>query len=519
MIFGNMSENLFLTILQRLQELYNEITAGRADSNMATSSLSARLEHLMALQRQLEESLRDHDSPERSNNTSYTTYYYLDRGKGSDQEEEEVVDGIRGNSTPKVTPKTKTSPQDPEVENRTLRANLEEMKRWNEALQVRLDENQRTRHVGVGREKDGTSPQAKTESDKGFVPPEKYLELTREVDRLLEELDTEKEKSEAERAQQQREIDAIQQTLRDTEAKVMDLEESLKAAMLRDVSTSTDHLVEMDRVAREAEESRSAIARLRGQFEGAQRNISQLKEELDSSQRAAARLKEQLDTSQGNVARLSEQLDTSQGVVAGLRGQLDFEGQENKKLRDELADMLLMKKSPHKEEEGLEATSSTSMPDLHGGVARSKSDSWTSPKTPLSERPDVKALKAKNEDITRLNMELQKKCHEQLLKTPSHSRPSSAGSMHWQSQLREKEEILRSEMAEKERALLAQVRNAEARLLEKELEWQAKLAGLRQEGVELETQLAEAMKSKHTLRAKLMEDTESSQAKDEEIVK
>lgn len=36
MIFGSLSENLLLTILQRLQELYSEITAGRADSNLAT---------------------------------------------------------------------------------------------------------------------------------------------------------------------------------------------------------------------------------------------------------------------------------------------------------------------------------------------------------------------------------------------------------------------------------------------------------------------------------------------------
>lgn len=36
MIFGSMSESLLLTILQRLQELYSEITAGRADSKHAS---------------------------------------------------------------------------------------------------------------------------------------------------------------------------------------------------------------------------------------------------------------------------------------------------------------------------------------------------------------------------------------------------------------------------------------------------------------------------------------------------
>jgi len=42
MIFGSLSENLLLTILQRLQELYSEITAGRADSNLATRYVGRR---------------------------------------------------------------------------------------------------------------------------------------------------------------------------------------------------------------------------------------------------------------------------------------------------------------------------------------------------------------------------------------------------------------------------------------------------------------------------------------------
>lgn len=37
MIFSSLSENLLLTILQRLQELYSETTAGRADTKHASS--------------------------------------------------------------------------------------------------------------------------------------------------------------------------------------------------------------------------------------------------------------------------------------------------------------------------------------------------------------------------------------------------------------------------------------------------------------------------------------------------
>ena len=139
--------------------------------------------------------------------------------------------------------------------------------------------------------------------------------------------------------------------------------------------------------------------------------------------------------------------------------------------------------------------------------------------------PDVSALKAKNDDITRLNVELQRKCQEQLLKTPPHSRPNSGSSggrgtaAAWQAKLRETEARLRAEMLEQERVLLSQVREAESRLLEKEGEWQAQVARLRQEGVELEKQLAEAMKGKQALRTKLMEREELLETKDEEIIK
>ena len=496
MIFGSLSEDLFLKILQRLQELYNEITAGRADSSVAASSLTAKLEHLTNLHRHLEDSLRDSqkESPNKSgaSNTSYTTYYYMRGGERSSGEDEEGEEGIKGTSTPKVTPKSKkTSPQK-EAEINALRAELEEMRRWNEALQARLDESRKTRHVGVGMEKGGD---AQEEKERSSVPPEKYLELTREVDRLLEELEGEKERSRAENFQKQKELNAIQATLRATENKVRELEENLKAALLRDANTSTDHFQELERLVSELEDARAAIARLKGQLEGVQRNNASLK----------------------------EQLDGAQGTIARLKGQLDYEGKENRKLREELSDISIssMERSPRKNDPGLASTSS--LPNLFSSEtpkAGSRTDSWTNTRTsPRGDRPDVSALKAKNEDITRLNVELQRKCHEQLLKTPPHSRPSSAGSAHWQARLREQEEVLRSEMMEKERVLLGQVRDAEARLLEKEGEWQAKLAKLQQEGVELERQLAEAMKSKQNLRVKVMEGTDTIQAKDEEILK
>lgn len=530
MIFGNLSENLFLTILQRLQELFGEITAGRADSKTASSSLSAKLEHLTNLQRHLEDSLREAKAQEQDSarkeaapgNTNYTTYYYMQGGDRDSSGEEDEEGGIRASSTPKVASARRSSPQmlrDHEAELEALRAELEEMRRWNEALQARLDESRSARHVGVGMEKGGkASTQSQTVGDGEGVSAERYMELTREVDRLLEELEGEREKSRAEHRLQEEQVDAIQETLKATEEKVVSLEERLRATMLRDASTSTDHLEEVERLVGELEEARATIARLRGQLEGAQGNNAELREHYDRAQAAIAKLRGQVDGAHNSMADLRGQLDRAQGANAELRGQLKFEEAENKRLREEVANISISsaERSPHKEGEGLTFTSS--MPNL--ATPRNRSDSWTSHRSLLVERPDVRALKAKNEDITRLNAELQRKCHEQLLRTPPHSRPSSAGqsSSYRQAKLRETE-VLHSEMLERERTLLSQLRSAEARLLEKETEWQAKMAGLRQEGVELEAQLAEAMKSKQSLRIKLMEGEVTIQSKDEEILK
>lgn len=413
-----------------------------------------------------------------------------------------------------------------------LEAELEELRRWNEALQARLDESsRRTRHVGVGMEKGGrVSVQCQTaERGGGGVSEERYAELTREMDRLLAELEREREKSEAERRQQEVEVGAVQQTLRAAEGKVQDLEGRLRAAALRDAGTSAEQLAETERLVGELEGARASAARLRGQLEGAQGNLRELRGQHEQGQAAAARLRGQVEGLQGTISDLRARLESAQRSGAELRGRLRFESEENRRLREELADLSAAgsgqsttSSSPRKEEEGLAATSSLPNLLLTPGGGGNKLDSWTSPPSLVAERLDVSALKAKNEDITRLNAELQRKCQEKLLRTPPHSRPSSAGQGggagsgggggSWKVRVRETEETLRSEMAERERALTMQLREAEARLLDKEAEWQAKLAGLRQEGVELEMQLAQAMKDKQSLRAKVAE-------KDEEILK
>ena len=512
--------------------------------------------------------------------TSYTTYYYMhgdEAGSGDEGRE-----GVLGNSTPRVTPVRRTTPQkssDHEAEIGALKAELEEMSRWNEALQARLDETRRTRHVGVGMEKGGgASKYTQTMVTEEGVSLEKYMELTREVDRLLEELGREREKSQEERHHQQQEIADIQVTLRGAEEQVMDLEERLKANMLRNASTSTDHLEGVEQLARELEETRADVEKLRGQFEAALKSCAELRGQLDQAQANNAKLRGQVEGARSTIAELRGQLEHTQGSNAELRGKLEraqgsnielrgqlehsqgsnadlrgklelaqgsnielrgqlersqasntdlrgklrFEKEENRRLREEVAEISisLTEQSAQKEGEGL----ASSMPNLFTPEAKNTTDSWTSPpRSSFAERPDVRELRAKNEDITRLNAELQRKCQEQLFKTPPHSRPGSAShqtsSSHWQAKVRGTEEALRSEMAEREQVLLSQLREAESRFLEKEAEWQAKVAGLRQEGVELERQLAEAMKNKQSLRAELVLSTENGQAKDEEIHK
>ena len=303
----------------------------------------------------------------------------------------------------------------------------------------------------------------------------RYRELEEEVDRLLTELGSEKERSQAEREQQQEDFDSLQNQLHNTEGKLAELQQQLHSAMTRDAATSV------------AEEE---------------------------------------------MERLQQQLDDAQDTIASLEGRLDAEESENQRLQSELAELRLasVKKTPKMKDMSTLATSS--LPNLHADETPVKtlSDSWTSPgrSPPMGEHPDVRALRERHEEVTRLNQELQRKCQEQLSKSPSNSRrPSSASkstssTTQWQTrlrELREQETALRKEMMEKERSLLLQLRESEARHITKEEEWRGKEAGLRRQVVQLEAQLAEAVRNGESLRSKLAEAMAECRDKEEEIRK
>lgn len=349
-----------------------------------------------------------------------------------------------------------------------LQSELEEVKRWNEALRARLDETSRTRDVGVGMEKDGEArPQSPPRAP--VFGREKYLELQKEVDRLLAELETERERSLAEKRLQER----LQSQVREAEEKVGSLERQLRLAMSRDAATSTD---------------------------------------LETTEML-----------QQEVEGLKRELDEARDTIATMRGQLEAKMDENQQLREELGDSGLDEKGTSPQREDKATFMSTSVPHLltpDHTPARNLSDSWTSPGrgATMGEHPEVRALREKHEEVTRLNLELQRKCQEQLKRSPPHSRPTSGGQSTLQSRLREMER-LQSEMMERERTLLSQLRESEARFIEREGEWKARESTLHMQVMDLESRLNVAGKSGENLRSKLAEALSTSRAKDEEILK
>jgi len=442
-------------ILQRLQELHGEITAGRTDASVASSSLATKLE---ILRQQLRDSL--HESRQDSRET----------------------DGRKSRSTPNLSASftgdwKQQAESSPRAELQSLQSRLEEALRWNEALQARLDESRRTRGSSVG----GDSDRGR---GMGGADIDKYLELTKEVDRLLEELAAEREKSKQEKLRQEDETRKVRDVLRRTERNVQELKDQLKMAMTqREINNSVD-VGEMARLERELGEARSSVARVTLQF----------------------------DSSQVKLEEVCLQLDGAREMIAELQAQLDFERRENRRLKNELANT-----SSSSANDSLGASS---LPNLlsspRADSSKNKSDSWTTPPPQRRGRkPDISALKAKNEDMTQLNTELQRKCEEQLLKASSSSSSlgqSTERSMHVQTHVHT--EHKRAEFqGERERDLVAQVRKAEGLLQEKEEEWLEKEERLK-------ARLEEAQRALAVARSNMEEEMKTIvKAKDEQILK
>ena len=371
-----------------------------------SSTLASKMEHLTDLQRHLEACFHDSkstaaDSKPASANNSYTTYYFMRGEDGEPLANDEDNDGgrtpPRKSSTPKKSsprspPKhgdhfTKEGPlgaysREPQAQISSLQSELEEVKRWNDALQTRLKESGGTRNVGVGMEKGASVVEPQVAS----FAPEKYLELEAQVDGLLGELEAEKERSQTEREQQENECAALRGELSAARERVSEVEQQLKEAVMRDATTST------------------------GETE------------------ALAALGEE-------VKVLQQEVEEAEATIAGLKGQLQAEKDDNQHLRSEVSEMRQrLQRSPVTVNKST-TTATASMPNLLLTPDRTPnkktSDSWTSPGLAVGSQGDgldMTALKERHEEVTRLNQELQRKCREQLHRSPPSASAATATS-------------------------------------------------------------------------------------------
>lgn len=364
-----------------------------------SSSLSSKMEHLADLQRHLEACFQDSqsnaaDNKPASGNTSYTAYYFMRGEDGeplvADGDNEEEGEGGRTppkrsstpkKSSPKTPPKFRehfskdepleSVPRETQAQISALQSELEEVKRWNDALQTRLKKSGGTRDAGVGMEKGAKVNPPQSVS----FAQEKYLELEAEVDRLLGELEAEKEHSQAEREQQENERAALQGELSAASERVGELEQQLREAVMRDAATTTAE-------------------------------TATLGEEVEA---------------------LRQEVGEAEATIARLKGWLQAERDDNQRLRSEVAEM---KQERLRQSPARSTAATASMPNLlltpDRTPGKKTSDSWTSPGITVGSQGDgldMRALKERHEEVTRLNQELQRKCCEQLHKSP----PSASG--------------------------------------------------------------------------------------------
>ena len=259
----------------------------------------------------------------------------------------------------------------------------------------------------------------------------------------------------------QRQIQALEAELEDVKRWNADLRQRLdESAQKRDASP------------------RGVPAQRLGELE---REVDRLLRELGEERERSQAEGDQQQRMRDETERLRAELDEARGVMAALRGRVEAERANARRLRAELDHLRFL--SPERDEATMAASS---MPNLYvpeaTPVTKTMSDSWTTPghgRSGLGEQLDVSALRERHEEATRLNQELQRKCWEQLGRSPPRSqppsRPTSGGmtTLRWQTRLREREEELRGEMRERERGLLEQISETESRLMEREGAWQA----------------------------------------------
>ena len=448
------------------------VTLNNLPSHTCThSTLAAKMDRVKELQNHLdscfhETRFKDTSSRPPSNNT--TTCYVLggDRRREEEEEGKPYTPG-RPPHVPSSNSKVPTAEQKLEQ----LQAELEETRQLNESLQARLDQGTQMRDTGVGGGEGVASvptPQSHRYHGTLSFAPEKYLELKREVDRLLIALESEREQFRRAKGAQQHEFSRLQSRVREAEAQAVALENQLRMHNLKTVQTD-DSRVELESLHQEVEQQQEEIGHLKG-------------------------------------------------AIAALRNRAEAERAENLHLQRELSSLKVHKRNAATQAADKTTLISSSLPDLSDSAqlsSRSMTDSWTSPPRPstVGDPLDVSTLIAKHEEIVRLNHELQRKCCERLSN-------SQADSALGQPKAGSSERSYRVETTlKREQAHSAQVDEMEGKLLKLESELREKEATLRRQIRELDARLKDTLNNNDILRSRLAESLGKAREKDEELRK
>lgn len=193
-----------------------------------------------------------------------------------------------------------------------------------------------------------------------------------------------------------------------------------------------------------------------------ERKAALLEEEVKATRRKLLPLEKQLL----EMNSLQRELERSRAECASLRGRLEAAEDHSRRLRTEITEIRLSNLQ-HSDE-----LIASSLPDLHNG--QRPSDQWAATASSFTlggDHPDLSELIERHREVTRLNQELQRRCEEKLLSSPSSSQRGSSAhtnSSFWQAKLKQQEQTLRSEMSEKERHLKFRLQQLENQLRENE---------------------------------------------------
>lgn len=165
---------------------------------------------------------------------------------------------------------------------------------------------------------------------------------------------------------------------------------------------------------------------------------------------------------------LQRDLDRSRNECASLRGRLGVAEDHSRKLRTEITELRLA--NMHQSDDMV----ASSLPDLHNNM-KPDENQWAATASSFTlggDQPDLSELIERHKEVTRLNQELQRKCQEKLLVSPSSSRKqgtsSGNNSSFWQARLKQQEQALRNEMADNERHLQVRLQQLERQLRDNE---------------------------------------------------